>query len=357
MTKYKRKSLQLLSIIVFLVLLGSCSSTITVSYLKPAKYDLNQYKNLAIASMQVGDTPHFPETVISIKYDEVEEIVFSGYERRLPFEIAEYFTENLYSDLRKTNYFNLIQPVTTDGFINNFKYGLKSIEKLKELGADALLVSQIEYFDFNEYPIIGDYKIIRNPLYPDDPTQDEYIKSKERDVIIIQQIQIKYSYKILDIQSGDIIADSFFNKTLTKEIEYKENLTSLPQMDSLFQKAILEGEKQIIKEIAPQVVLKNIALKTDKSKNPYFDAGMEAIKSNNLKTALDNFNTAWQKQRLYAAGYNSALVLESLAKREEAIKRMEEVYNQYLDEDSNSQIERMIEYAYDSKLAKKQISN
>ncbi len=353
----KKKVSSFLIFITSILVLSSCATSVTVSYLQPAKYDLTQYKNLAIASMKVVDVPPFPDSFVTIQYDDFEDRVFTGYDRRIASNIAANFTYDLYSDLNKTSYFNIIKPVITDGYINNLKYGINAISKLRDLGADALLVSQIDYFDYKEYPIIGDYKLIKNPDYTTDLTQPEYIESSEREVTIVQQANVSYSYKVIDINTGSIIASSSFKKTLTNEVEYEENLISLPSMQSLYDKALTQGEKEIVSDLTPQYVTKSISLISDKSKNPFFDAGMEAAKKGSLRVAYDNFSMAWNNARLYAAGYNSALVLEALGDRQGAIDRMREVYNYYNKVDAYEQLSRMEQYKYDTNLAENQIKS
>ncbi len=358
MNIYKKAISTTLTVLSSLVVLISCSTTVSVSYMQPAKYDLTQYKKLAVASMQVVDAQPFSDSYITIRYDNFEGTVFSGYDRRIASNISQDFTEQIYTDLYKTAYFDLIKPVITDGYINNYKYGLKSIEKLKDLGAQAILVSEIDFIDYQEYPIIGDYKMIINPEYAtDDPTEPQYIESIEREVKITQQASIKFNYKVIAIDTGEIIASQSFTKTLTNEIEYKENLISLDPMEPLFYKGLIQGEKQIVSDLTPQFISTSISLKTDKSKNAYFNAGIEAAKKSKLKVAYDNFDAAWNSSKLYAAGYNSALVLEARGEREEAIERMTEVYNNYKDTDSYDQITRMKQYKNKTNAAQTQINN
>ncbi|MGD6730151.1 MAG: hypothetical protein ACPKMZ_03670 [Pleomorphochaeta sp.] len=357
MIRYKKKLSYLLLLVVSLLVLSACSTTVTVSYLQPAKYDITKYKNLAIASMEVDDIPPYSNSLITVEYDDFEEQVFSGYNRRIAYNVAETFTEELYDDLYKSSYFNIIKPSITDGYLSGLKYGVNSLNKLRDLGADAILVSQIDSIDYNEYTIIGDYKVIRNPDYYSDPTQDEYIEDDEREVTIVQQATIEFSYKIVDIDTGEIIASDSFKKTLTHDIDYNEDIVTLPSMEPIFEKAILYGESQIIEDLAPQYISTTITLKKNKSGNPYFDAGMDATKKGSLRVAYDSFDTAWTNSKLYEAGYNSALVLEALGERDLAIDRMNEVYNYFSDIDSYEQLSRMEQYKYNTNVAKDQITN
>jgi len=357
MARFKKLISNFVLLFVSLVLFSACATTVSVSYLQPAKYDLSQYKNLAVASMIVDDNPPYGNSVVTVEYDDFEETVFSGYERDDIYDAAETFTEDLYDDLYRTSYFNLIKPAITDEFINNIQYGVSAVDNLKKLGAQALLISQIDYIDYKEYPIIGNYKIKRNPEYSSDSSEDEYIETSERKVKIVQQATVKYSFKIIDLNDGSILASDSFNKTLTNDVDFDDDLISLPSMENLFERALLLGEVEIVEDISPQYISTNVKLKTDKSNNPYFDAGMEATKNSRLQVAYDNFDKAWSDSQLYAAGYNSALVQEALGERDLAIERMTEVYEMYNDSDSYQQIIRMKEYRDNTSVAQEQIEN
>lgn len=357
MARLKKSISYFVLLFVSLILLSACATTVTVSYLQPAKYDLSKYQNLAIASMIVSTDPPFASSVVSVEYDDFEDTVFSGYDRSIVYDVAETFTDTLYDDLYRTSYFKLIKPAITDEYINNIQYGVKAVENLQKLGAQALLISQIDYIDYKEYPIIGNYKIERNPDYYTDSSEDEYIESTERKVKIVQQATIKYSFRIIDLNDGSILASDSFSKTVTNDVEYDDDLISLPSMETLYESALLEGEEEIIEDISPQYISTNVKLKTDKSNNPYFDAGIEATKKSRLQIAYDNFDKAWSESKLYAAGYNSAIVLEALGERDLAIERMTEVYEQYDDADSFQQISRMKEYRDNTSIAQEQIND
>lgn len=357
MKKMKKLSISIVTLLLTLVVFISCSTSVSVSYLKPAKYDLTQYKNLAIASMKVVDVPPFPDSFVAVRYDSFEDRLFTGYDNRIAYTIADEFSESLYLDLYKTSFFDLVKPAVTDIYLDNLKYGVNSLNKLRNIGVQALLVSQIDYFDYQEYPIIGDYKLIENPEYASDPTKPQYIESPERDVKIMQQANVKYSYKVVDIYNGEIIASSSFSKTINNEVTYTEDLISLPSMKPLYEKALLEGQKQIVKDLSPQYITTTITLEKDKNGDVYFNTAMEAAKKGSLRVAYDNFNKSWLENRSYSSGYNSALVLEALGDRDKAIARMREVYNYYNRVNAYEQLSRMEQFKYENNVAESQINN
>lgn len=357
MNKIKKISISLISLVLTLVIFISCSTSVSVSYLKPAKYDLTQYKHLAVASMKVVDVPPFSESFVSVRYDDFEDRLFSGYDNRIAYDVAEEFSQSLYLDLYKTAFFELVKPEITDIYIDNLKYGVNSLNRLRDLGVQALLISQIDYFDYQEYPIIGDYIMIENPEYTSDPTKPQYIESDQREVTIMQQSNVKYSYKVVDIFNGNIIASGSFNKNVNNEVEYEEDLISLPSMKDLYEKALHVGEKQIVEDLSPQYITTNIKLKKDKNADSYYNLGIEAAKKGSLKVAYDNFNKSWNENNIYSSGYNSALVLEALGNRDKAIERMRKVYNYYNKVEAYEQLQRMQQYEYETNVAQSQINN
>ncbi|MGD1823076.1 MAG: hypothetical protein ACPKM0_10000 [Pleomorphochaeta sp.] len=357
MKKPKKVFFSFFSIFFTLFALISCSTSVSVSYLKPAKYDLTQYKNLAIASMEVDSVTTFSDNFIEISYDDFEDEVYTGYNSRIAYSVADEFSEALYIDLYKTSFFDLLKPEVTDLYIENLKYGINSLEKLRNMGIQALLISQIDSFDYEEYTDIGDYIMIKNPEYENDSSLAEYIESDEKEVSIIQKAYVEYSYRVVDINTGEILASNSFKKTVSNEVEYEDSLISLPSMEPLFEKALLAGEKQIVEDLSPQYVTTSIKLMKDKQGDAYFSSAMDLVSKGSLKVAYDNFNKSWMNTMSYASGYNSALVLEALGNRDEAIERMQEVYNYYSKVEAFEQLSRMRQYKSDTTEAQSQISN
>ena len=107
----KYQSILLTGIIAFTMFLTSCATTVTVSYMQPAKFNLSDYKNLAIATTNVVSSPVFYDSRIRLNYDNYNKYITSGYSRTIPSDIADYYTTKVYKSLSNSNLFNIIPPV------------------------------------------------------------------------------------------------------------------------------------------------------------------------------------------------------------------------------------------------------
>ena len=107
---------RLLSSVILLVLLFavSCSTTVSIPYIQPSVIDMG-YRNLAVASAVpyrgfVPYTGWIPGRDIYASRFHIR----TGYSYSVVSGIAEYATEELYSTLLNSGFFNLLSPSRTD---------------------------------------------------------------------------------------------------------------------------------------------------------------------------------------------------------------------------------------------------
>lgn len=349
-----KKIYKLLSIVsVAVVALVSCSTSVTVSYLEPAKFNLSDYKKLAIATTEIDSMPIYPDSRIDIKYDNFYDSVFSGYDRRIPELTANYYTDRVFNSMQASNYFDLISPSITNSYLKGLKYGITSSSKLYDMGADALFISSIDSIDYREYPEYGDYILVKNPNFVIGGLEPEYINSNQRKVTIVQVAEIKMSYAILDLLNGSVLASGSYSDSISKDVDYDKFLNLSSQ--DLFETLASSFVKKTINELIPKKVYKNLSLIENDSKNIYAEQALQLVKDNQLYAASELFLRAWNESRDFASGYNASLLLEALGKRDQAMELMKNVYQLTNSPKALTQYSRMKQYQMSTDQAKTQI--
>ncbi len=351
----KYKSMLLTGIIAFTMLITSCATTVTVSYMQPAKFNLSDYKNLAIASTNVVTAPSYYSSRIHIDYDNYSKYISSGYSRLIPSNISDYYTNKVYKNLSNSNLFNIIPPSVTDQYLKGIRYGFSNSSQLYDKGADAIFTSEIEYLDYSEYPVYGDYIRMRNPNYVLGGVEPEYIDSDVRRVTIVQIANMKISYSIIDLQSGNILATNSYSK------QYKNTvvLGSYTDLDAewMFEEIADTFVATTKNDLVPHTVYTSLELMDNKPKNGLASQAMKLVDKNQLLQAQILFEQAWDESNHLPSGYNSALLLEAMGKRSDAMIIMSDVYNKTGSTAAMREYSRMKSYESSSAMAQQQIED
>lgn len=353
----KSKSFFILAVLAITMIFTSCATTVTVSYMKPAKFNLSEYRNLAVATTNVSNVPVFGNTRIYINYDNYNNSILTGYNRMAPNDVADYYTREIYSDLSNSGLFNLISPAQTDQYVRNLRYGITNSSKLYDMGADAIFTSDIEYLDYEEYPIYGDFIMVKNPKYTIGGAEPQYIQSDERKITIYQEAQMRISYSIVDLQTGYVLASNSYTDTIKNRVDYDyyymTSLTSTWMFKDIADGFISKTKNDLI----PHTVYSTLELMDNKPKNNLASSAMDLVDSNQLVGAQTMFEQAWDESNHLPSGYNAALLLEAMGQRTDAMYLMKEVYNSTGSADAMKAYSRMKSYDTSSSAAKKQIED
>ncbi|MCH3917031.1 MAG: hypothetical protein LKE40_06155 [Spirochaetia bacterium] len=356
----KAKKLFLLLATGTCLLLMSCSTSVTVSYLKGAKYDLKKYTNIAIAPTSVGsNVPVFYDRKVDIEYDDVSAYRYSGYNRMIPDEVASAFSSDIADKLIASGYFNVMKPSVTETYLFATNYGTRSFEKLASQGMDALLVSQVSFLDESERVYIGDEIWLRNPDYVSGSSGKEYISSGKRKVTIVQTATLGITYKLINVHDGSLITSDTYTDKIRHSItaDPDDDGTELPSMENLYMRLERNYVKNMLSDLVPTTVYTNVTLMDNKPKNAVASSGYDLVKRGKLQDAYDVFVAAWQKDGHIPSGYNAAIVKEAMGKRKEAISLLQEIYAKSGNSQVRAAINRMKLYENINSDAEEQLSD
>lgn len=331
----KRISLLLtLIVLVVLVTLSSCASFVQVRGLVPAEIDLSKYRNLAVASTKSFSFNTYSRPSAWVRSMGAGNIsVASGIPRNLEAQVASYATDRLVATLQQTGFFKLVLPEVTDAYIAGASVGLDSFSLLRQSGATALMNSSINYMDCDEYV----YSKLRTKWVPDrwvpnsSTGSTDFIPGHEvivgTDYYLVQTATVTFSYSIIDLSTGTILAARSFSDKVSKETELGRYDGFAPSVVPLYTKMLDAFQGGLRKQLAPNWVTKTVYLMDNKPKN---DAAKEAYKQvdkGNLQVAYVLFHDQWLDIKHVPSGYNASLMLEATGDLNGAVGLMQEVYD------------------------------
>lgn len=325
----RRLSLLALVMMIALVVLSSCASSVDVKGLVPAEIDLSKYRNLAVASTKSFsfNTYSRPSAwVRSVGAGNVS--VASGIPRNLEAQVASYATDRLVNTLQQTGFFKLVLPEVTDAYIAGASVGLDSFSLLRQSGAAALMNSSINYMDCDEYV----YSKLKTKWVPDSVDgSDNFVPGHEvivgTDYYLVQTATVTFSYSIIDLSTGTILAARSFSDKVSRETELGRYDSFAPSVMPLYTKMLDAFQSGLRKQLAPNWVTKTVYLMDNKPKNDAAKDAYKQVDKGNLQVAYVLFYDQWTGVKHVPSGYNASLMLEAVGDLNGAISLMQEVYD------------------------------
>ncbi|MBK5200576.1 MAG: hypothetical protein JJE21_03475, partial [Spirochaetaceae bacterium] len=183
----------------------------------------------------------------------------------------------------------------------------------------------------------------------------EYIDSDVKSVTIIQTAKMKISYSIIDLQNGNILATNSYVKQYKNAVA----LNSYTNIDAEWMfKDITDAFVATTKnDLVPHTVYASLKLMDNKPSNNIASQAMKLVDKNQLLQAQILFDQAWNQSAHLPSGYNSALLLEAMGKRFDAMYLMQDVYNKTGSTDAIREYSRMKSYETSSAIAQQQIED
>ncbi|MGI5910919.1 MAG: hypothetical protein ACOX6K_11195 [Sphaerochaetaceae bacterium] len=318
--------------IVAVVSLSSCASYVRIDSLVPAEIDLGAYRNLAVSSTKSFSFNAFSRPSPWVRSMGAGNIsVASGISRNLETQVASFSTDRLMDTLQRTGFFSLIPPAVTDAYLAGASAGVDAFALLRQSGATALLNSAVNYMDCDEYV----YSKARTKWIPEGQSTDTegnivFVPGHEviegYDYYLVQTATVTFSYSIVDLQTGMVIAARSFSDKQTHEVKLGGSSGFAPTITPLFTNMISAFQDSIRSQVAPSVVSRNISLMGNKPKNAFAKEAYKEVDRGNIRSAYTMFLSQWQEVRHVPSGYNAALLLESSGDNDGAIALMEGVY-------------------------------
>lgn len=336
--KIRSKMVFLLTLLVIILLFGGCATRIDVKRLVPATHSMANYRNIALLPVKPYRLPIFetPGALVEDLSGSAPFRVYSGYQSFIEKSLANYSGELLKRELEKSSYFSLVETNFSNmADIVGEKYGTTELE--------AILDVQVRRLDVEEY-------VYARKVVNEDATETlvYYLR---------QKIGLEISYSVLDVQTGKAIyKDSFQNREeYTYALDSKKGpVIYAPDLTPKLRQMSEDLITSIVNSIAPRWVSSSISLMANRPKLPHLEDSYKAVKEGRLNFAYSQFLQEWEFSGHVASGYNGALILEALQRREEAIKLMQKVWQSSGSQKAKKQLDRMYRYREDQGEAESQ---
>lgn len=336
--KMRYRMILVLIFLAIILLFGGCATQVDVERLVPATHSMADYRSLVLLPVKPYRFSIFetPPSVVEDLSGTAPFKVYSGHQSFVEKNLANYTTELLRSALERTNYFSLVGLNSVDArALVAGNYGATDI--------DAILDVQVQRLDIEEY-------VYARKVVKEDATEilAYYLR---------QKIGLQISYSVLDSLTGKTIYKDSFQKReeFTYTLDSKKGpVIYAPDLGPKLKEMGGDLVTSIVNSIAPRWISSSINLMANRPKLPQLEDAYKAAKEGRLGIAYGQFLTEWEYSGHVASGYNGALILEALQRREEAITLMQKVWQSSGSQKAKKQLDRMHRYHADQGEAESQ---
>jgi curli biogenesis system outer membrane secretion channel CsgG len=331
-----KKVTKILLILLAFAFILSCRTAVSVTVTKPAEVNMSGARNIAvfdftypIESRSINlDTDDLLSLIIASALD----IEDSSGEVTLQEKMGNYMTSQLVSGLVETDYFTVYTPNDVSQALigaDSSSLGMTDVGLL--LGADAIVVGSIDDMQWGDEQYIKERKVYNKKTKKTRIVRDRRIK---------RTIEIAVTYRVVNAETGNVIATESDRKTSSDD-ELKENEDRLNSFESMFQGQINNMIKAITRKLAPYKVRETRFLKKDKLKDPRMENADNFVKGQIYDKALNIYLEVWDDSQNIAAGFNAAIMKEVMGDLEGAKEMMGIVMELYPDSEVMSQYNRL----------------
>ncbi|MCR5443890.1 MAG: tetratricopeptide repeat protein [Sphaerochaetaceae bacterium] len=336
----KNKSTLLILVIAIALVLTSCSTTIAIKRLVPAKVDVSGYKTIGVRST-IDETrwvhpvfwgSYVPITGVSDLY--LRYLAFSSYlDFNASSRITDAATNTIYKAIN-TGYFNVLDPQYTDSLVTVGQRNGNLQQTLMDNKVDAVLTTKITNIYYDEY-----ISQERESYYSTDKGGIKYYRIN---FYLYQKYQMSISYTLSDVENNKIIAtDTFTSDSMVKKTRLgytidsygtfqRESYFNITPASRLFEDLIQQFADKFRTELSPHYETHYFDFMPNK--NPKVDRlepAYDALEDENWATALRLFADEYKKSGNIAAGYNAAILYFTQGQYEQSYALAQELYNKY----------------------------
>lgn len=327
----------LVALVIVLVAFTSCSTTIALKTLVPAKVDVSGYKTIAVMSTQDNTRwirPSFWNSVVPIKsvdqkfYRDLS--IVSGLDFNVSTAVTDAATDMIYKAIDTGLSYKVIEPKLTDAYVTVGQNNMNLRKTLMDNNVDAILKTEISYLYYDEF-IKQETDLFSS--------KDQYGQTYyQKNFYFVQQYGLTISYTLTDVENNRIIATgSFSSDTREKSTKightadstdrFVEDYYSITSASRLFRNLITEFTDSFRAELSPHYVTEYFEFYKNKPKVDSLEAAYDALEDERWKVAQDLFYAEYQKSGHVNAGLNASILFFANGDYEKAFSLSQEIYN------------------------------
>ncbi len=363
----RNKSFALVLFVVLALVVTSCSTTIGISRLVPAKVDVSGYKTIAVRT--TIDETHWKQPSFYnsyIPFVSVDQLYWQYMSMRsyLDFDASSVIT-NAASDMIlkavNTGFFTIAEPKLTDSLINVGQYNGNLRQTLMDNHIDAVLTTRITAMNYDEY-ITAE----RDSYQSVDKDGKKYYAIK---FYLVQKYSMSISYTLSDVENNKIIASSVFNsdnkqvktkigQTVSEKGDYKaESYYSIESASNLLKSLVKNFADKFRNELSPHYVTSYFDFMPNKPEIKSLKPAYDAVDNGNYQTALTIFSDEYARSGHVASGYNAAILYFALGQYQKSYDLCNDLYRNHGSADALDLMNTLKRIAASEKAAEQQIES
>lgn len=319
-----------------ILVLASCSTTVSVKSHVPSEVNMSSLRTLAVASVAVSDklnvsTQSVKTITVGSGVDSTVRI-FSRWNSTIEKTLAKYAQDKMYQSLKQTDYFTLVNPSNTDALFKEGKMLGQTRQRFMDAGIDAIISTKLSILSFDEY------------ITSQNRTEYDFVTKTNKDVGIDYYFEtsmvINFEYNVVGVAQNKIVTSGSANRdiedrTLAATYRYGTNgisdgkftyaISFAPRLDEYYRNAVASLVSNIAIELAPRWVYSTETLMDNKNKIESIKEAYKLASDGNYYEAYSLFNAEWNSSFDLASGYNAAILLYARGMLSEAIDYMSNV--------------------------------
>ena len=327
----------IIALVVVIVALTSCSTTIALKTLVPAKVDVSGLKSIAVMSTQ--DNTRWLRPSFWNSYVPIQSVdptfrryvsVMSGLDFGVSSAITDAASDMIYRAIDTGLSYKVIEPKLTDAYVTVGQSNMNLRKTLMDNNVDAILKTEISYLYYDEY--------IRQETSRYSST-DQYGRTYyQKSFYFVQQYGLTISYTLTDVENNRIIATGSFsseNREKSTKIghtvdafdNYTEDYYTITSASKLFRSLITEFTDSFRNELSPHYVTEYFTFYKNKPKVDSLEAAYDALEDERWKVAQDLFYAEYQKSGHINAGLNASILFFANGDHDKAFALAQEIYD------------------------------
>ena len=329
----KKRIVFISCLLLTIVFITSCATSVVTQYMVPAKYDMSSYRNLAILTPSAYRLRAYdlPSPIVRDMSGTSPVRVYSGFNVNSERIMNEYLNSKVVEKGEKSTYFTITLPSVADTYKERFSL-------MADRGIEAVLYISTEDIDIDEFIFAKEIKTIEPPVNPGDDPQEVTTLV----YYLEQSVSVAFAWEVKSTGNGVILArDSYTDmKSETTKIDIdKSSSMFAPRIQGIMNEIASDFSSTIFEQLEPTIKTKHISLMKNNPKSDRVEEAYNIVKDGNLVIGLQIFEKEWKRNDHIPSVYNAALILEALDQRDNAIELLVKAYK----ESGNTKVRKLLD--------------
>lgn len=281
---------------VFMLLLTSCATSVGMKVTRPAEIDLHGATSIAVLPFRTGNDSFYTDDYFSYfdyflqilnasKYVNERQIV-DGFQRMLEKEISR----------------------STDLILINSNSAESYLERGKKCPSDVF--------------IIGSIRNLKNDI------DEKSLQKKEGNEIITltsckRNVSFDLRYQVVESSTNKVIyTDTIY---FSEESATASRVSDLPSPFEMARYKLQSKAENLINGFTPHEMTRYLSLLDGPKNHLEMERANELAKNDLLEQSYKKYMQIYRQENLFEAGYNAAVILESMTRFDEALDLAEEI--------------------------------